>query len=192
MSGTVIYRIATPADADGILEIYRPYIESTAITFETVVPTSEQFRARVEGVLAQYPYLVAEAEGKLLGYAYASAYRARAGFLWTPELSVYVRQGYHGNGIGTRLFAALLDLLRMQGYQNVCSAVSWPNAGSEKLHNHFGFRFAGLQKKCGFKNGQWCDLAILERRLGDYPEPPPDPIPFPHLPKEEVERILKL
>lgn len=191
MSGTVTYRIATPADADSILDIYRPYIESTTVTFETVVPTSAEFRRRVEGTLTQYPYLVAEADGTVLGYAYASSYRSRAGFAWTPELSVYVRQGYQGNGIGTHLYGALLDLLRLQGYQNVCSVLSWPNPGSEKLHNHFGFRFAGLQKKCGFKYGQWCDVAILERRLGDYPEPPPTPIPFPELPREEVARILK-
>ncbi len=191
MPGMITYRVATPKDADAILEIYRPYVVSTTVTFETVVPTSEEFRQRVEGILAQYPYLVAESDGRILGYAYAGAYRSRAGFTWSPELSVYVRQGEQGNGIGTHLYGALLDLLRLQGYQNVCSILSWPNPGSEKLHQHFGFRFAGLQKKCGFKNGEWRDVAILERRLGDYPTPPAPPIPFPQLPEDEVLRILK-
>lgn len=191
MSGTIRYRIAVPEDSDAILDIYRPYVESTTVTFEHTVPSPEAFRARVEGILKQYPYLVAEADGQILGYAYASSYRSRYGFTWTPELSVYVRKDLHGQGIGTHLFAALLDLLRLQGYQNVCSVLSWPNPGSEKLHNHFGFRFAGLQKKCGFKLGQWCDVALLERRLGDYPVPPPEPTPFPDLSEEEVERILK-
>ncbi len=191
MSGVITYRIATLTDAEEILDIYRPYVESTAVTFETVVPASEEFRRRVEEILKQYPYLVAEEDGKILGYAYASSYRFRAGFAWTAELSVYVRQGYQGNGIGTRLYAALLDLLRLQGYQNACSVLSCPNPQSEKLHNRFAFRLVGIQKKCGFKCGQWRDVAILERPLGDTPTPPPAPIPFPQLPTEEVERILK-
>ncbi len=191
MLGVITYRVATPLDSDKILDVYRPYVESTAVTFETVVPTSEEFRCRVEEILTQYPYLVAEADGKILGYSYASPYRSRAGFFWTPELSVYVRQGYQGNGIGTHLYAALLDILRLQGYQNVCSVLSYPNPQSEKLHNRFAFRVVGVQKKCGFKCGQWCDVAILERPLGDYPTPPPTPIPFPQLSTEDLERILK-
>lgn len=191
MLGIITYRIASPSDFEEILDIYRPYVESTTVTFETVVPTSEEFHHRIETTLEQYPYLVAECDGKILGYAYASAYRSRAGFHWTPELSVYVRQGYHGNGIGSHLYAALLDLLRLQGYQNVCSVLSYPNPESEKLHNRFAFRLVGLQKKCGYKCGRWCDVAILERPLGDHPTPPATPVPFPQLPKETVDKILK-
>ena len=191
MLGIITYRIATPSDFEEILDIYRPYVESTTVTFETVVPTGEEFHHRIETTLEQYPYLVAECDGKILGYAYASAYRSRAGFNWTPELSVYVRQGYHGNGIGSHLYAALLDLLRLQGYQNVCSVLSYPNPESEKLHNRFAFRLVGLQKKCGYKCGRWCDVAILERPLGDHPTPPSAPITFPQLPKETVDKILK-
>lgn len=190
MSGNITYRVATSSDAEEILEIYRPYIESTAVTFEQEVPSPEAFRDRVEHILTQYPYLVAEQDGRILGYCYASPYRSRAGFRWTAELSVYVRQGCQGNGIGTHLYAALLDLLRVQGYQNACSVVSWPNPGSEHLHGRFGFRFAGVQKKCGFKNGHWCDVAIFERCLGDHPILPQEPIPFPRLSQKEIERIL--
>ncbi len=191
MSGVITYRIATVNDAEEILKIYAPYVESTAVTFEFDVPSLDEFRQRIASVLEHDPYLVAVSDGRILGYAYASAYRSRAGFTWTPELSVYVKQGYQGQGIGTHLYAALLDLLRLQGYQNVCSVLSWPNPGSEKLHQHFGFRFAGLQKKCGYKNGAWRDVAIFERRLGDYPVPPVQPLPFSELNKEDVERILK-
>lgn len=191
MPGTITYRPASVADADDILEIYRPYIESTAVTFETDVPSPDAFRGRVAEILKQYPYLVAEADGRIVGYCYASPYRSRAGFRWTAELSVYVREEYHSLGIGTHLYARLLDLLRIQGYCNVCAVISWPNPGSERLHGHFGFRFAGVQKKCGFKNGHWCDIAVFERCLGDYPVPPKEPVPFSDLPKAEVERILK-
>ncbi len=192
MAGVVSYRIATPQDSDEILEIYRPYIESTNITFETFVPAPREFRKRVEDILKQFPYVVAEGDGKIIGYAYAAPYRERLGYLWTVELSVYVRREYHSLGIGTHLYGRLLDLLRLQGYQNVCAVISWPNPESEKLHHHFGFRFAGLQKNCGFKKGQWCDVAIFERRLGDYPIPPTLPTPFPELPEEQVVRILKM
>lgn len=191
MSGIITYRIATLSDCDAILEIYRPYVESTAVTFETAVPSSAEFYERMQEILKQYPYLVAESDGEILGYAYASAYRSRAGFLWSPELSVYVRQGHHGNGIGSHLYAALLDILRLQGYQNACSVVSHPNVESEKLHHRFGFRCVGVQKRCGYKCGHWCDVALFERPLGNYPQPPSEPIPFPELPLEKIERILK-
>jgi len=191
MSGIIIYRTATVEDSDAILEIYRPYVESTSITFETAVPTREEFRARVAGILKQYPYVVAEQDGAVVGYSYASPYRPREGFSWTAELSVYVRQDLREHGIGTHLYAALLDFLRLQGYQTAVSVLSWPNPASERLHRHFGFRTAGMQIKCGYKNGQWCDVAILERRLGDYPNPPEKPIPFAQLPEETIARVLK-
>ena len=190
MARNIRYRCATAEDSDAILEIYRPYVESTAVTFETDVPSREAFRRRVEGILEQYPYLVAEADGEIVGYSYASAYRPRAGFGWTAELSVYVRQDLRKMGIGTHLYAALLDFLRLQGYQNAVSVLSWPNPASEKLHYHFGFRCAGVQLKCGFKNGQWCDVAIFERRLGDYATPPASPVPFAPLDPEQVQKIL--
>lgn len=190
MANRIIYRCATVEDSDSILEIYRPYVESTTVTFETVVPSREEFRHRMEGILEKYPYLVAEADGTIVGYSYASAYRPRAGFGWTAELSVYVRQDLRKMGIGSHLFAAMLDFLRLQGYQNAVSVLSWPNLASEKLHYRFGFRCAGVQLKCGFKNGTWCDVAVFERRLGDYAEPPAPPLPFTSLDPEQVKKIL--
>lgn len=190
MEKQIRYRCATAEDSDAILEIYRPYVETTAVTFETSVPSREEFRQRVEGILKQFPYLVAEADGEILGYSYASPYRSRGGFGWTAELSVYVRQDLRSQGIGTHLYAALLDFLRLQGYQNAVSVLSWPNPASEKLHYHFGFRCAGVQLKCGFKNGQWCDVAIFERCLGDYPVPPAPPVPFTALDSGTVKKIL--
>lgn len=192
MQGIITYRIATEEDAEALLEIYRPYVESTAVSFETEVPSPDAFRERIRRIRKQYPFLVAEQDGQAIGYSYASQYRTRAGFLWTAELSVYVRQDLRGNGIGTRLFAAVLDLLRLQGYRNAVSVVSLPNPPSEKLHYHFGFRLAGKQNKCGYKNGRWCDVGIFERPLSDYPDPPEVPIPFTQLQMESVEQILKI
>lgn len=191
MSGIITYRIATERDAEALLEIYRPYVETTAVSFETVTPSLETFRERIREIGKGYPYLVAEQDGQPIGYSYASRYRTRAGFLWTAELSVYVRRDLRGNGIGTRLFAAVLDLLRLQGYRNAVSVVSLPNLASEKLHYRFGFRLAGKQIKCGYKNGSWCDVGIFERPLSDYPDPPELPLPFSQLSEEDVERILK-
>lgn len=192
MFAEISYRLATVADADAILEIYRPYVESTDITFETEIPSTEAFRARVAHILERYPYIVAEADGKILGYSYASSYRSRAGFLWTAELSVYVRRDLRRQGIGTHLYAILLDLLRMQGYRNAVAVVSHPNPGSERLHYHFGFRLAGVQLKCGYKNGRWCDVALFERPLRDYPNPPAAPVALSSLSSDAVAKVLKI
>ncbi len=192
MSYAITYRCATPADSDRILEIYRPYVENTTVTFETQVPSSREFYARVERILQQYPFLVAETNEEIVGYCYASPYRVRAGFSWTAELSVYVHKDFQRDGIGTHLYGAMLDLLRLQGYRNAVSVISHPNPGSEKLHSRFAFRLVGIQQKCGFKLGKWCDVAVFERCLCDYPVPPVSPIPFPSLPIPQVENILKM
>lgn len=93
-------RLAKPSDARSLLDIYAPYIEDTAITFEYEVPTIEDFANRIEKTLEKYPYLVAEEDGLILGYAYASTYYARAAYDWAVELSVYVSQDARGIGVG--------------------------------------------------------------------------------------------
>ena len=97
-------RLANPSDAETLLAIYAPYVENTAITFEYEVPTIEDFANRIEKTLEKYPYLVAEEDSLILGYAYASTYYARAAYDWAVELSVYVSQDARGKGVGSRLY----------------------------------------------------------------------------------------
>ena len=131
-------RLAKPSDARSLLDIYAPYVENTAITFEYEVPTVEDFTIRIEKTLEKYPYLVAEDDGVVLGYAYASTYYARAAYYWAVELSVYVSQDARGQGVGTKLYDALEDLLDQMGYMHFLACISLPNESSLALHRKRG------------------------------------------------------
>ena len=120
-------RLAKPLDAAALLAIYAPYVENTAITFEYDVPTVEDFANRIEKILEKYPYLVAEEDGVVLGYAYASTYYARAAYDWAVELSVYVSQDARGKGVGSKLYDKLEDMLDQMGYIHFLACISLPN-----------------------------------------------------------------
>lgn len=172
-------RLAVPADAEQINEIYAPYVLETTITFETAVPGSAEFRRRIAAVARDLPWLVLEEEGRLLGYAYASHYHERAAYAWDVECSVYVRRGEHGRGVGTALYRALLHCLAAQGYYTAYALISVPNEASEALHRKFGFVLQGISKNTGYKLRRWCDLACLALPLRSYDEPPAaPPVPF--------------
>ena len=105
----IALRFARPEDAPALLEIYRPYVEETSITFETQVPSEAEFCRRITEISSQFPYLVAEESGVLLGYAYAHPFHERAAYSWTVESSIYVSQAHRGRHIGTMLYRALLS-----------------------------------------------------------------------------------
>ena len=107
-------RIATIEDSGAIRAVYAPYID-TPVTFETALPTIEEFEGRVAGILPEYPYLVCEKDGRIIGYAYACRHRERAAYRWNAELSVYLDGAFVAKGLGRRLYGALIDLLRLQG-----------------------------------------------------------------------------
>ena len=98
-------RIATPEDAGALVEIYRPYVENTSITFEYEVPSVSEFETRIRTTLKKYPYLVAEENGEALGYAYVSAFKGRSAYDWSVETSIYVKQGFGKKGIGKQLLS---------------------------------------------------------------------------------------
>ena len=113
-------RLARESDAEKLLEIYRPYVETTSITFETEVPTVAEFAGRIRETLTKFPYLVIEEDGEILGYAYAHPFHTRAAYGWTVESSVYLRRDVRHGHIGTLLYEALLERLERQGVRNVC------------------------------------------------------------------------
>ena len=123
-----------------LLAIYAPYVENTAITFEYEVPTIEDFATRIEKTLEKYPYLVAEEDGLILGYAYASTYYARAAYDWAVELSVYVSQDARGKGVGSKLYDKLEDLLEQMGYMHFLACIALPNEASMALHRKRGYQ----------------------------------------------------
>ena len=164
-------RFAKPSDARSLLDIYAPYVENTAITFEYEVPTIEDFANRIEKTLEKYPYLVAEEDGVVVGYAYASTYYARAAYDWAVELSAYVSQDARGQGVGTRLYDALEDLLEQMGYIHFLACISLPNEASLALHRKRGYQQVAHFPKIGYKFECWHDIVWLQKSLDKEARP---------------------
>ncbi|HEM3167697.1 TPA: N-acetyltransferase [Streptococcus suis 92-1400] len=158
-------RSARIEDAADLVTIYAPYVEKTAITFETQVPTVEAFASRIEKTLEKFPYLVAVEEGKVVGYAYASTYYARAAYDWTVELSVYVSREVRGKGIGSLLYAALEEELTVRGFKNFLACIALPNPASIALHEKRGYEQVAHFKKVGYKFDTWHDIVWLQKSL---------------------------
>ncbi|CYW19313.1 GNAT family N-acetyltransferase [Streptococcus suis] len=152
-------------DAADLVAIYAPYVEKTAITFETEVPTVEAFASRIEKTLEKFPYLVAVEEGKIVGYAYASTYYARAAYDWTVEFSVYVQKEARGKGIGNLLYTALEEELTARGFKNFLACIALPNPASIALHEKKGYQQVAHFKKVGYKFGTWHDIVWLQKSL---------------------------
>ncbi|HEM5154842.1 TPA: N-acetyltransferase [Streptococcus suis] len=164
-------RSAQIEDAAGLVAIYAPYVEDTAITFETQVPTVSEFASRIEKTLRKFPYLVAEEEGRIVGYAYASTYYARAAYDWTVELSVYIKQEARGKRIGTLLYNALERELTARGFKNFLACIALPNPASIALHEKRGYEQVAHFKKVGYKFDTWHDIVWLQKSLvGDENE----------------------
>lgn len=158
-------RLAQVSDGQDLVAIYAPYVEETAITFETQVPTVTEFADRIEKILEKFPYLVAEEEGRILGYAYASTYYPRAAYDWTVELSIYVSQKACGQGIGNLLYSHLEEELVACGFKNFLACISLPNPASLALHKKMGYKQVAHLRKVGYKFGGWHDIVWLQKSL---------------------------
>ncbi len=175
MNHSVLIRLATAYDSARLLEIYGPYVLSTAISFEYAVPEEAEFAKRIDTTLEKLPWLVCEIDGEIVGYAYASMHKARAAYQWSVDASVYIDPKHHGKRIGTALYAALFELLRVQGYYNAYAGITQPNAKSEGLHASFGFIPIGIFHHVGYKLGAWHDVKRFELALAGLPEKPVKP-----------------
>ncbi|MDO5516062.1 MAG: GNAT family N-acetyltransferase [Clostridium sp.] len=185
-------RKAEIADAEELLSIYKYYVENTDITFEYDTPTVEEFADRIGNTLKKYPYLVAEEEGSLdssenndsnriIGYAYAGAFKARRAYDWSVETSIYVRHGAGSHGIGTSLYNELERYLKEMNIINVNACITYPNETSEAFHEKFGYKTVAHFTKCGYKFGQWKDMIWMEKMIGEHKDKPEEVIPFPEL-----------
>jgi len=162
-------RPATPADAPALLAIYGPFVEATAVSFEELVPTTEEFASRIAKSLAGWQWLIIERRAKLLGYAYGSAHRDRPAYRWSVEVSAYVHPDHRRQGLGLALYQALLKDLATQGYCNAYAGITLPNEPSVALHQAVGFVPIGTFKSVGRKFGKWHDVAWFHRVLRDSP-----------------------
>lgn len=161
----LVIRQATIIDAEAILDIYKPFIENTAITFEYTVPSIEEFRMRIKPILEHYPYLVCEFNNEVIGYAYAHKFRERAAYDWDIETSVYVNESFHQMGVATKLYTQLLEECTLQGFHNAFAGITLPNIKSENFHAKLGFTSIGVFKNAGFKQGAWHSVLFMERNL---------------------------
>lgn len=192
-------RVATEEDAEELLQIYRPYVEETVITFEYEVPSAEEFRQRITHTLEKYPYLVAEKEGRIVGYAYASAFKERAAYDWAVETTIYLAKGSRKKGIGRNIYNALEDALRMQHILNLNACIGYPEVEDEYLtknsadfHAHLGYRLVGEFKQCGYKFGRWYNMVWMEKMTGEHGEKPEPVIPFPEVVEEFMRKYKDL
>lgn len=152
-----------------MLEIYRPYVESSTISFEQEVPSIEAYTTRIGRYLADWGGVVAEADGRVLGYAYGSSHRERAAYKWSVETTVYVAPRAQRSGVGRMLYAALMPMLADAGYCNAYAGVALPNPASVGLHTAVGFRPIGTFPRVGYKFGRWCDVAWFHLALREAP-----------------------
>lgn len=161
-------RLANINDAQDILNIYKPYVKNTTITFEYDVPSLDEFKNRISTISENFPYIVCEIDDAIVGYAYASKYGGRAAFNWTVELSIYVNENYHNHKFSHKLYSSLLDILKIQGVYNAYACITIPNEKSKKFHDKFGFNLVGTFTNSGYKFGKWIDVIWMEKNLIDY------------------------
>lgn len=162
-------RNATIDDAGAILEIYNPYILNTVITFEESPVGIEEMQARILKNGTDYAWLVYESGGAILGYAYASRWRERCAYRSSAESTVYVREGFHRQGIGRSLYSGLLDRLRAKDVHLVIGGISLPNESSVALHESLGFQKAAHFPEVGYKFGRWLDVGYWTLLLSGKP-----------------------
>ncbi|WP_436346547.1 N-acetyltransferase family protein [Natronorubrum sp. FCH18a] len=172
-------RLAHPADASAVRDIYTPFCESSAVTFEEEPPTESEMADRIESTLETYPWLVCVADGAVVGYAYATKLRERRAYQWTVELSVYVADSARQSGVGRALYESLFAVLERQGVRDAYAVTTVPNPETERFHERMGFERCVDFPAMGHIEGEWHDVAWWRRRIAEKSDDP-DPItPLP-------------
>ncbi len=175
----ITIRNARPEDSGKLLEIYSKYVADKAVSFETEVPSESEFKNRVENTLKKYPYVAAEIDGTVVGYAYASPFNPRTAYQWSAEVTVYVSEKFHGRGIGRRLYAELEKRLQKMGILNLYACIAYTENedeyltnGSSGFHKAMGYAIVGKFPKCGCKFGRWYDMIWMSKTLGEHSNNP--------------------
>ena len=171
-------RNAVLSDAERLAEIYAWYVERTAVTFEFAAPSPEEFRERMRGIMARYPYLVVEEEDRVLGYAYAGPFKGRAAYDWSCELTIYLRNDERKHGLGRLLYEELEQCLKAMGILNLYACIGVPEGeddeylthNSQQFHEHLGFKEVGRFRRCGSKFGRWYTMIWMEKIVGEHTE----------------------
>lgn len=175
MEEAVCVRAAAPEDAEQLLEIYTPFVISedsslSNVSFELAAPDVEEFRQRIQDISKQFPYLVGEVNGQILGYVYCHPYRERLAYQWAVEVTIYLAPAGQGKGLGRLLYETMEKLLCLQGVTMAYSCITVGNDHSIKMHEALGYRLIGTFTNSGYKNGQWLDTVWLEKQLQPCPD----------------------
>tara|TARA_R110000803_G_scaffold137668_3_gene204590 strand:- start:660 stop:1217 length:558 start_codon:yes stop_codon:yes gene_type:complete len=171
----IAIRLARPGDSEAIAAIYVPIVRDTVISFEIDPPTPAEMRQRIAATLVTHPWLVAEQDGAVVGYAYASQHRTRSAYRWSCDVTAYMAEAARGKGTGMRLYAELFDILSAQGFHAAFAGISLPNAASVALHEKAGFEPVGIYSQVGYKHGAWHDVGWWQRRLVSAAGSPDEP-----------------
>ena len=165
-------RTARSDDAEALLAIYEHYVKNTAISFEFEVPSVDEFKRRIENTLERFPYLVAERDGRIVGYAYAGTFKPRPAYDRSVETTIYLAKDCKNQGIGKALYAQLEKELAHQNITNLYACIAVPvdkdpyvDTNSMDFHAHLGYRLVGTFQKCGYKFGRWYDMVWMEKFL---------------------------
>ena len=169
----ILIRLAGPADAEAIAAIYRPYVETSRISFEEVPPDAGEIERRMAQPL--HPWLVIEEADRVIGYASTSPLRGRSAYRFSVETGLYLEPGAQGRGLGRALLSAHLELLARQGFVTAIAGISLPNAASVALHEKLGFVLSGIERGVGFKLGEWVDVGRWQRDLAPRSGEPAEP-----------------
>ena len=176
----ICIRTAKLEDAKRLVEIYTPYVEETAITFEYDVPSVKEFERRIEEVLCRYPYIVAERKGKIVGYAYVHAFYVRSAYDWSVETSVYVDRKERKSGVGRVLYQAIEEICKEMGILNLNACIAMPRGkdlyldeSSAKFHQKLGFSLVGRFHNSGYKFEHWYDMIWMEKMIGEHQKAKP-------------------
>lgn len=187
----MIIRNIKSDDIISVLNIYAPFIANSTVTFENEIPNIDSFTNRIEHYVASFPWLVADVDGKIAGYAYASKYRDREAYQWMVECSIYLDPDFAGKGIAKNLYNALFEILKIQGIYKVFAVIGLPNLKSVSFHEKMGFTWFATYKNVGYKLGKWLNVGWWELILSEPKDTPKTPIPYAELTKNKIERILK-
>jgi len=155
-------RNVSHTDAPAIAEIYNHYIRETIFTFEEIKVDAKEIEKRIKNITVHYPWIVYEQDGEILGYAYGGEWRTRSAYRFVAESAVYLRHNLPSKGIGSQLYAELLQRLKAQGIHSVMGVLGLPNEPSIRLHEKFGFKKAAHFAEVGYKFGKWVDVGYWQ------------------------------
>jgi phosphinothricin acetyltransferase len=170
----VLIRSPQASDAANVAAIYRPYVEDNHCTFEEIPPDAREIAARMAN--PSHPWLVAEEDGSVIGYASTSPMRNRAAYRWSVETGIYLAAEARGRGVGRMLLAAHLNLLERRGFVTAIAGIALPNDASIALHEGLGFILSGIERGVGFKSGKWVDVGRWQRDLAPRTDAPREPL----------------